>query len=142
MIEEIGTVKSVKGMIAVVSVPKKSACEGCTMGTCSAQEKSMEIEAWNGAGAEAGQRVRVSIKSNAYMKGAMMVYGLPAVALVVGAVIGKELMSRVFPASDPDVMSAVFGFAACILSFIGVKVWAQKAGGKTESKPVVEEILN
>ncbi len=142
MIEEIGIVKSVDGMTAVVSVPKKSACEGCTLGTCSAEEKSMEIEAWNEAGAKAGQRVRVSIKSYAYMKGAMIVYGLPAVALVAGAVVGKELVSRVFPSADPDVLSAVFGFAACILSFAVVKIWAHKAGKKTESRPVVAEILN
>jgi sigma-E factor negative regulatory protein RseC len=142
VIEEIGIVKSVEGMTAVVSVPKKSACEGCTLGTCTSEEKSMEIEAWNEAGAEAGQRVRVAIKSYAYMKGAMIVYGLPAVGLVAGAVVGKELMSTVFPASDPDVLSAIFGFAACILSFVIVKIWAHKAGKKTESRPVVEEILN
>jgi positive regulator of sigma E activity len=142
VIEEIGIVKSVEGMTAVVSVPKKSACEGCTLGTCTTQEKSMEIEAWNEAGAVAGQRVRVAIKSYAYMKGAMIVYGLPAVGLVAGAIFGKELMGKVFPASDPDVLSAVFGFAACILSFVIVKIWANKAGKKTESRPVVEEILN
>ncbi len=142
MIEEIGVVKRVEGMTAVVSVPKKSACEGCTLGTCTTEEKGMEIEAWNEAGAKAGQRVRVSIKSYAYMRGAMMVYGLPALGLVLGAVVGKELMSRVFPASDPDMLSAVFGFAACILSFVVVKIWAHKAGKKTESRPVVEEILN
>ncbi len=140
--EEIGIVKSVEGMTAVVSVPKKSACEGCTLGTCTIEEKSMEIEAWNEAGAKAGQRVRVSIKSYAYMKGTMIVYGLPAVGLVAGAVVGKELMRGVFPATDPDMLSAVFGFAACILSFLLVKIWVNKTVKKTESRPVVEEILN
>ncbi len=142
MIEEIGIVKSVEGMTAVVAVAKKSACEGCTMGTCKPDDKSMEIEAWNEAGAKEGQRVRVAIKSYMYMKGTMVVYGLPAVGLVAGAVIGKELMSRIFPAADPDVLSALFGFAACILSFVFVKVWARKAGARADSRPVVEEILN
>lgn len=142
MIEEIGIVKSVEGMTAVVAVAKKSACEGCTLGACKSEDRSMEIEAWNEAGAKAGQRVKVAINSYPYMKGAMVVYGLPAVGLVAGAVVGKELMSRVFPSADPDVLSALFGFGACILSFLIVKIWARKAGSKAESRPVVEEILN
>lgn len=142
MIEEIGIVKSVEGMTAVVAVPRKSACEGCTMGICKPEDKSMEIEAWNEAGAKAGQRVKVAIKSSAYMKGAMVVYGLPAVGLVIGAVFGKEIMSKAFPAADPDVLSALFGFGAFILSFVIVKIWAHKTTSKVESRPVVEEILN
>ncbi len=142
MIEEIGIVKSVEGMIAVVAVPKKSACEGCTLGACKPEDRSMEIEALNEAGARVGQRVKVAIKSYTYMKGAMVVYGLPAVGLLAGAVFGKELVSRVFTSADPDVLSAIFGFGACILCFLLVKIWARKAGSKAESRPVVEEILN
>ncbi len=130
-------------MIAVVAVPKKSACEGCTLGgACKPEDSSMEIEAWNEAGAKAGQRVKVAIKSYTYMKGTMVVYGLPALGLVAGAVIGKELVGRVFTSADPDMLSAFFGFGACALSFLLVKIWARKAGGKAESRPVVEEILN
>ncbi len=142
MIEEIGIVKSVEGMTAVVSVPRKSACEGCTMGTCNPEDKVMEIEAWNEAGARVGQKVKVAIKSYMYMKGTMIVYGVPAVGLVIGAVVGKEFVSRVFPSSDPDVLSAIFGFGAFILSLIIIKIWIRHAGGKAESRPVVEEILN
>ncbi len=142
MIEEIGIVKSVEGMTAVVAVPKKSACEGCTLGACKPEDMTMEIEAFNEAGARVGQRVKVAIKSYIYMKGAMVVYGLPALGLLAGAVFGKELMSRVFTFADPDVLSALFGFGTCILSFLIVKIWARKAGSKTESRPVVEEILN
>ena len=142
MIEEIGIVKSVEGMTAVVAVAKKNACEGCTMGICKPEDKSMEIEALNQAGAKAGQRVKVAIKSYTYMKGTMVVYGLPAIMLVAGAVFGKEVMSRVFPASDPDILSAIFGFAAFILSFVIVKFWSGRASRKTESRPVIEEILN
>jgi sigma-E factor negative regulatory protein RseC len=102
----------------------------------------MEIEALNQAGAKAGQRVKVAIKSYTYMRGTMVVYGLPAVGLVAGAVAGKEFMSKIFPAADPDVLSAIFGFAACILSFVFVKIWARKAGTRADARPVVEEILN
>lgn len=141
MIEETGTVKSIDGKIATVNVPKKSACEGCTAGTCKIEEQSIEIEALNQAGAKVGQKVRVGIKSYAYMKGSMVVYGLPALSLVIGAVFGKELMSRVFTNTDSDILSAIFGFAFFVISFVIVKVWINAASKETESKAVIEEII-
>lgn len=141
MIEEIGTVKSTSGMMAIVTVPRKSACEGCTAGTCKPEEQSMEIEAVNHAGAVAGQRVRVAIKSLAYMKGSMVVYGLPAIGLVVGAVLGKEVLSGFVKGVDPDILSAVVGFAVFGIALIMVKIWSNSTGNKVESKPVIEEIL-
>ncbi len=141
MIEEIGIVKSINGIIATVNVPKKSACEGCTAGTCKIEEQSIEIEALNQAGAKVGQKVRVEIKSYAYMKGSMLVYGLPALSLVIGAVFGKELMSRVFMNTDSDILSAIFGFGFLVISFLIVKVWISASSKKTESQAVIEEIL-
>jgi sigma-E factor negative regulatory protein RseC len=138
--EEIGIVKSVNGVLAVVNVPRKSACEGCTAG-CKMDEQFMEIEAFNQAGAKVGQTVRVTMKAFAYTKGTLVVYGLPAVALVLGAVFGKEVLGRIFSQADPDILSAVFGFGAFIVSFFVVKIWSGRADKKVESKPVVEEVL-
>jgi sigma-E factor negative regulatory protein RseC len=138
--EEIGIVKSVNGVLAVVNVPRKSACDGCNAG-CKMDEQFMEIEAFNQAGAKVGQTVRVTMKSFTYTKGTLVVYGLPAIALVLGAVFGKEVMGRFFPHADPDIFSAVFGFGAFIVSFFVVKIWSGKADKKVESKPIVEEVL-
>ena len=142
MVEEIGVVISVDGLTARVNVPKKSACEGCTAGVCITGEQSMEIVAVNKAGAKAGQRVKVSIRSNVYMKGTMIIYGVPALALVLGAVFGKEVMAGFFIGTDPDMLSAIFGFGFLLLSFAVVKIWANLAAQKTESGPVIEEIIS
>lgn len=139
--EEIGTVKSTAGAFAKVSVPKKSVCEGCTAGTCKPDEQSMEIDAVNKAGAKAGQKVRVVIKSYTYLKGSILVYGIPAVALIAGAVLGKEIFSKQFKGTDPDIVSAIFGFGLFLMAFLGIKLWSLKAEKKTETKPVIEEIL-
>lgn len=141
MIEEIGTVKSIAGGMAVVLVPRKSACEGCTAGACRPDEQAMEIEAENRAGAEVGQRVKVAIAPSAYMKGSLIVYGVPALALVVGAVAGKEWVSRLLPGRDPDILSAVAGFAALVLALGLIKLWSRSASGKDSARPVIEEIL-
>ena len=101
----------------------------------------MEIEALNKAGAVTGQKVKVMIHTYAYMKGTVVIYGIPALFLVLGAVFGKEVMPRFFPSMDTDVLSAIFGFSFLLISFILIKIWAGKQGSKAESTPVIEEIL-
>jgi sigma-E factor negative regulatory protein RseC len=140
VIEEIGIVKSVNGVTAVVNVPRKSACDGCTAG-CKMDDHFMEIEAFNQAGARVGQTVRVSMKSFTYTKGSLVVYGLPAVGLVLGAMLGKDVMAGFFPHADPNSLSAIFGFGAFIVSFFIVKIWSGRIDKKVESKPVIEQVL-
>ncbi len=137
---EIGVVKHIEGVSAVVSVERKSACEQCAAG-CKITDSGADIEAINRVRAKVGQKVRVEMKPYAYLKGSVIVYGLPALALVVGAVAGKELFSRFFPGRDPDIVSAFFGFGAFALSFLMVKFWSMRIEKKTEYKPVVEEII-
>jgi sigma-E factor negative regulatory protein RseC len=141
MVEEIGTVKSVDGTIATVEVVRKSMCEGCTAG-CRQEDQSMEIDALNEVGAKVGQTVRVSIKALSYLKGTMIVYALPALALVLGAVIGRNLLNRVFPHVDRETLSGFVGLGVFAVTFIAVKIWTTAVSRKPKSKPVIEEILN
>jgi len=76
------------------------------------------------------------------MKGTMIIYGIPAIALVLGAVFGKEFMPKLFTGTDPDILSAIFGFGFLGLSFVGVKIWSNLKADNTESGPVIEEILD
>jgi len=138
--DEIGIVKSINGVIATVSVERKSACEQCAAG-CKITDSGAEIEAVNRAKATIGQRVRVELKPYSYLKGSTIVYGLPALALVVGAVAGKELFSGLFRTMDGDIVSAIFGFGAFIIAFLLIKLWSMRFEKKTEYKPVIEEIL-
>jgi len=139
--EETGVVKSVEGPFAKVAVAKKSVCAQCTAGTCHLTEEGAELEALNTAGAKAGQRVRVVLKPYTFLKGSIIVYGLPAAALVLGAVMGKEVFSRYIRGISSDAVSAIFAFGAFALSFLAVKLWSMRAEKKIEYKPVIEEIL-
>jgi len=140
--EEIGIIKDIEGFIAKVSVPRKSACEGCTAGICKPEEQSMEIEALNPVNARVGQRVRIIVKPYTYLKGSIIVYGVPALALIIGAILGKEVFSSYFKELDPDIVSAIAGFGAFIIAFIAIKLWSRTLDKKGESKPIIEEILN
>jgi len=138
--EEIGVVQSVEGLTARVLVEKKSACEKCAA-KCSLTEGGAIIEAVNAVKADVGQRVRVEFKPLAYVRGAILVYGLPALGLIAGAVLGKEFMSRFITGLDPDLLSAFFGFGGFLVVYIASRLLARSMEKRTEYKPVVEEIL-
>jgi sigma-E factor negative regulatory protein RseC len=141
IVEEVGIIKNIDGMTATVSIPRKSACEGCSFSACKAGEESMLIEALNPVNARVGQKVKILMKPYTYLKGSAIVYGIPAVALVAGAVLGKEVFSRYFVRMDPDILSAITGFIAFALSFLFIKIWSTKAAKKQDVKPVIKEIL-
>lgn len=143
MIEEIGTVTSVEGIMAKVAIQKKSSCDGCTAGgACKTTPDGIEIEALNHIHAGEGQTVRISIKPYTYLKGTMLMYGMPVVVLIAGAILGKNIGELYFQDISSDLIAAIVGFALLILSLIGIKIWSNKLETKTEYQPVIEEILN
>lgn len=140
--EEIGVVKSITGSLAIVVVERKSACDQCKAG-CTVTDSGAEIEALNVAKAKIGQKVKVVMKPYTYLKGSIVIYGIPALALIIGAIIGKEFLSSLYPFKglDPDIVSAIGGFGAFIISFLIVKLWSRRFERKVEYKPIIQEIL-
>lgn len=139
--EEIGVVISVEGPMANVLVERKSACDKCAAGTCTLTREGAEIVALNNARAEVGQKVKVALKPYTYLKGSLLLYGLPALSLIAGAVLGKEYFSTWFEGMDPDAVSAIAAFGFFALSFVVVKLWSMRAERKVKYTPVIEEIL-
>jgi sigma-E factor negative regulatory protein RseC len=146
--EETGIVKSIDGVNATVVVQKRKTCEGCKesqscgiAGNGEDQSQTVEITALNIVGAKVGQTVRVTAKSYTYVKGTLLVYGLPAMALLFGAIAGKYLLAGVFTASNPEMLSAFGGFSVLLVSFIILKFISRRFERKTENTPVIEHII-
>lgn len=142
MVEETGIVTKIEGNMAKVLVQKKSACDGCSIqGACQSTSEGMEIEALNAAHAREGQRVKILLTPRDYLKGTMIVYGLPLVLFITGAIIGKNIGEEYFKEINSDLVAAIAGFIALALSLAGVRIWSKKMESKTEYNPVIEEII-
>ncbi len=142
MIEETGIVKKVDDTTAKVIVQKRGACEGCSAsGVCHTSDDGMEIEALNPIRANVGQTVKVSIKSQAYLKGAIFVYGFPLAAFIAGVILGKNIGETYLKEINSDIVSILTGFAALTISFFIARAWSKKTEQNIEYKPVIEEIL-
>jgi sigma-E factor negative regulatory protein RseC len=142
-VEEIGIVKEIIGTKAMVIVERQGGCESCPGGSVCKNMGGGEsaIEAVNQANARLGDTVRIVFKPYTYIKGAVFVYGIPALMLIIGAVIGKEYISKIFPGMEPDLVSAVSGFGFFIFSFLVMKFILKRYEGKKEYMPVIEEIV-
>lgn len=139
---EIGIVKEVNGVFAIVAVTKKTSCDHCSDSASNCQSKGDEmlIDALNVVKAEVGQRVRVTAKPLTYLEGTLLIYGFPAVSLIIGALLGKRYLSIFLPL-DLDVLSAIGGFSALIISLIIVKIVSSRFDKKIEYKPIIDEII-
>lgn len=139
--DEIGVVQSIDGINAKVVVERKSACDQCTEGKCLVTDGGAIIDALNTVHAKEGQRVRVVFKPYTYLKGSILIYGVPALSLIIGAVLGKEVLSDFIESVDPDLLSAIGGFGMLIIALIGVRILSRRMERKIEYKPVIEEII-
>ncbi|HEX8949817.1 MAG TPA: SoxR reducing system RseC family protein [Dissulfurispiraceae bacterium] len=142
--EEVGIVKEINGPKAIIRVQKQgSGCESCPGGSvCKAMGGGEAImEAFNQVNAKVGDTVRVSFKSYTYLKGTALLYGIPSLMLIIGAVVGKEYAGLILPGKDPDIVSAICGFGLFAVSFLILRFWSKRYETKKEYMPVVEEIL-
>jgi len=125
---------------AWVRATKSSACEGCaSKDSCTAVGEDMEVEALNVAGAGVGDRIVLSFATSPLLKATFLIYVVPILCMIIGAVIGLQLAPAV--GMDPSAGSAVSGFLFFFVSVIFIKFRANKMAEKEEYRPKITRIL-
>jgi sigma-E factor negative regulatory protein RseC len=144
MIEEEGIVIEVVGGNAKVAILKKSACEACAAsGTCHPQDADQSyLEAANPLGAAKGQKVKVVLAPQVYLKASIILYGIPTAALVGGAIIAKNLAIRYSGEANSDLWAFIAGMACMFVSFFFIRAYNKRVEKTQEYKPVIAEILS
>ena len=142
MTEETGRVTETDGNMAKVLVLRKSSCDSCgVQGACQSTPEGMEIEALNPVRAKKGQKVKISVSPDEFLKGSLLAYGLPLVFFIAGSILGKIAGEEYFKGISSDIVAAIGGLSALVLSLLGVKFCLTRTERKQEYKPVIEEII-
>ena len=142
MIEEEGIVAEVSGDIAQVTIMKKSACEQCSAsGVCHPGDQDY-LEASNPLGAKKGQKVKVVLAPQVYLKASIILYGVPMAAFITGAIIAKNLAGRYGSAASSDLWAFFSGTAGLLVSFLFIRAYNKKVEKTSKYKPVIVEILS
>jgi len=126
MVEEFGSIVELKGReVAVVLCEKTTFCQNCaSMEGCQVGDdnKSKLVEALNTLGAEVGDRVKLVVSSKTFLQSSFLLYIVPLIALIVGAVCGQWLGSALEGGPDPNLLAAVFGTAFMVASFFVIRL--------------------
>jgi len=141
MIEEKATVVAVEGEHVLLQTQRRSACQSCSVkqgcGTSVLAKvvgrRSSQILVKNSLNASIGDEVVIGINDQALVKGSLLIYALPLVLLLVGALMG-ELWARVV-GFNIELMSIVSGTAGFVLAMILIRFSLSKTKFKNEIQP-------
>jgi sigma-E factor negative regulatory protein RseC len=142
MIEEEGIVMETTGGLAKVAILAKSACEKCASSeVCHPQGEDSLMEASNPLGAKKGQKVKVVVAPQVYLKASIILYGIPMTVFVAAAIIGKNLAQKFSGEAHSDLWAFISGMALMVVSFFFLRRYNKKVERTQEYKPVIVEIL-
>jgi len=142
MLTEQGIVQKVYGGKASVLVQRSPACAHCdSNGSCEiSNDKTMTIEMSNALHAKMDDRVEISLPAHSLLKLSFVVYFLPVVGLVAGALLGNSLASY-FGVADIT-GSLAGGVAGLVGTYFVMKRVNSGARAKMEYRPRMTRILS
>jgi sigma-E factor negative regulatory protein RseC len=142
MIEEEGIVMETAGGMAKVSILAKSACEKCaSAGVCHPEGEDSYMEAANPLNAKKGQKVKVVVAPQVFLKASIILYGIPMAVFVAAAIIGKNVGLKYGGEAQSDLWAFLSGMAFMLVSFFFIRRYNRKVEKTQEYKPVIVEIL-
>ncbi|MBN1958306.1 MAG: SoxR reducing system RseC family protein [Desulfuromonadales bacterium] len=129
MIEEYGTIIELKEQqIAVVECIKHSACHHCpSSGSCQLgdDKDSMRVEAFNQAGGKLNDRVKVVTTTRNFLQSSFLLYIVPIIGLLIGAILGQTIGERFPQQVDPSLLSALSGAFFLVATFLAIRFFTR-----------------
>lgn len=142
-IEEQGVVIELKGNQAKVQMKESPACESCPgHGACHAigsifGKRIMVMEALNQKGAQPGQRVVVSFKSEQLPKASLIMFIIPVAGLLIGSIFGYSLNVG----ENRNISSLIFGILGITVTFLAIKRYCKKYEQDPSYTPIIIRVV-
>ena len=141
MIEEKAVVISVEGEHVLLQTQRRSSCQSCSVkqgcGTSVLAkvvgQRSSQILVENILNAGIGDEVVLGINDNALVKGSLLIYALPLILLLAGALIG-ELWAQAY-GFNAELMSIIAGVGGFIFSIFLIRFGLLKTKFHDEIQP-------
>ncbi len=138
-ITKTGVVKAIQGRIAVVVTEHEPECESCSVkDACSflgGGGANMEVRARNTAGARVGDTVKISLQGSSFLKATFLIYMVPILALLGGALCGYVL-ARFFSVNE-NFFAGVLGVFGVLGSFFWLKKKGKELSERQEFTPEI-----
>jgi len=127
--EEKGTVLEVHGNMAKIQIESKEVCRGCQLCSLgSGKSKIFQVE--NLVGAKKGDSVVIEVPSTDLLKGAFILYLLPAILFISGFLLGSKISSFIGFERVEEGVSIITGvtflFLALFFASYSYRRWIEK----------------
>lgn len=140
MIVETGRVVSIEDGKAVVEIEKGAACATCasTRCACNYGTKTVTVTAEDPVGVRENQLVQISVPEGIALRAALIVYGIPLVALIAGILVGEYLGERFEIETLFEILGGIGGLA---LSLLVIKYYNNVFKRREHHQPVVTKVV-
>lgn len=133
---EKGEVISVSNGTALVKTSRTEACKACaSRKSCQTSGQEMEVEAINLADAREGDTVIMSLQTSSLLKISFLLYILPVILLIVGAVAGGRVGAAY--GVNESAAAAAGGFLLFIIAFIFIVRKGNRMARKDDYRPKI-----
>ena len=129
---------------AQVKTVRSGACKSCSARhSCKPGEaKEMEVAVLNPLGAKPGDRVILTFDTGNLLKATFLLYILPIIGLLVGAIIGNHLaLQWQWASGSRSGFSALVGFAGLFTALLFVRKKGNQLGRRTQYRPRITRIM-
>lgn len=134
-VQEVGVILDVDGDYAWVETQRRSTCQSCEANAACGSgvlsrvlgARRSKVRVRNTLGGKVGDQVVLGLNQNAMARGAQLVYGVPLLMMIVGAVAGTEL-GRLVDRLNPDLVAVTFAVAGLVLGINAMKRYSTRLG--------------
>jgi sigma-E factor negative regulatory protein RseC len=144
MLEENALVVATDKQYAWVEIQAQSACGQCAankgcgasvlQGLFGKRDKVMRVI--SDIPVNIGDEVIVAVNEDAVLKGSLLVYALPILAMIIFAMLGETLASS-WVSIGADLLSITGALIGLTVSVIGLRWYSKKAHDNTNYQPVI-----
>ena len=146
MIEEHARVVAVQGDTALLQTQRQSSCGSCEVKSgCGTSvlagifgQKMTQLKVQNTLNARPGDEVVLGMEEHALVTGSLLVYGVPLLMLLLGALMGEAMASQL--GMDADLLPVVGGATGFVLAFLLVRGVLRRTAVGLQMNPVMLRI--
>jgi sigma-E factor negative regulatory protein RseC len=88
-----------------------------------------------------GQRVRLFLAPGSILAASFLLYLVPLLGLLFGAIIGKLLIAPLLPHISSELLAGGFGFISMAAVFLGIRIYDRRQRGRQRFIPEVIQIV-
>lgn len=100
--------------------------------------ETMLVDAYNAVGANTADRVKIVTSKKHFLQSSFLLYIVPIIGLLIGALIGQEIGESSSLGIDPSLLSALLAVAFLAVTFLGIRIATRKLKREVFMPRIVE----